>query len=30
MAKGTAQRLVWVEFFHWYEGLVSAGLRRSL
>ena len=30
MAKGTAQRLVWVEFFHWCEGLVSAGLRRSL
>src|SRR5580700_4188640 len=30
VAEGTAQRLVWVEFFHWYEGLVSAGLRRSL
>ena len=30
MAKGTAQWLVWVEFFHWCEGLVSAGLRRSL
>ena len=29
MAKGTAQRLIWVEFFHWCEGLVSAGLRRS-
>ena len=26
MAKGAAQGLVWVEFFHWYEGLVSAGL----
>src|SRR5439155_25572547 len=30
MAKGAAQRLVWVEFLHWCEGLVSAGLRRSL
>src|SRR6266850_2773008 len=30
MAEGTAQGLVWVEFFHWCEGLVSAGLRRSL
>src|ERR1700676_2517246 len=30
VAEGTAQRLVWIEFFHWCEGLVSAGLRRSL
>jgi hypothetical protein len=29
MAEGTAQRLFWIEFFHWREGLVSAGLRRS-
>ena len=27
MAEGTAQRFFWVEFFHWREGLVSAGLR---
>jgi hypothetical protein len=24
MAEGTAQRLFWIEFFHWREGLVSA------
>jgi hypothetical protein len=29
MAEGTAQRLFWIEFFHWREGLVSAKLRRS-
>jgi hypothetical protein len=29
MAEGTAQRLFWVEFFHWREGLVSGELRRS-
>jgi hypothetical protein len=29
MAKGTAQRLFWIEFFHWREGLVSGELRRS-
>jgi hypothetical protein len=30
VAEGTAQRLVWVKFFHWYEGLASTGFRRSL
>src|SRR6267143_1856306 len=30
VAEGAAQRFVWVEVFHWCEGLVSAGLRRSL
>src|SRR5204862_4371046 len=28
VAEGAAQRFVWVEFFHWCEGLVSPGLRR--
>src|SRR5439155_5970918 len=30
VAKGAAQRFVWVKFLHWYEGLVSAELLRSL
>src|SRR2546429_10002782 len=30
VAEGAAQRFVWVEFFHWCEGLGSAGLRRRL
>src|SRR5207247_3478370 len=30
VAKGAAQWLIWVKFFHWYGGLSSAGLLRSL